>query len=334
MAKSPNALELLRRDHREVLQLMRRFERSDDPRELRELCADIVADLDAHTTLEEDVFYPYVREATDRLDLIEEATIEHGSAKELMQALRDEDPQTPRFRALMKVLTEYVALHVREEEERIFPVVERLGIDLEALGLELAEHRDGSADGGKASAGRGHGRSEGRQRDHAAGSRAARHGNGGAREGRGNGSGRRDQGGAGGTDGGAATDTTRDDRRYLKEHGDELSRSTQHALWIHHPDQHADHDGQTLATRNPAVIRRWAEERGGRPATIPGADVENPRVLRIDFPEYDERLQAVSWDAWFKVFQDRELVFLFQETMKAGNPSNFFRLDSPGREDG
>lgn len=57
-------------------------------------------------------------------------------------------------------------------------------------------------------------------------------------------------------------------------------------------------------------------------------------MLRFDFPDYDKNLQPVSWEAWGRVFQERELVFLYQETMKAGNQSNFFRLDSPHREDG
>ena len=88
MAKSPNALDLLRKDHRAVLMLLRKFERSRDEREQRELAGEIVGALDAHAALEEACFYPYVRDATDRLDLIEEATIEHDTAKELMQEIR------------------------------------------------------------------------------------------------------------------------------------------------------------------------------------------------------------------------------------------------------
>ena len=142
MPKSPNALELLRKDHRNVLTLLRRFDKSDDEREQRELCGEIIAELDAHTALEEDCFYPYVRESTDRVDLIEEATIEHGTAKDLMHALGEKNQDPARFHALVKVLGEYVTLHVREEEERIFPLVEKLGIDLEALGAELAERKE------------------------------------------------------------------------------------------------------------------------------------------------------------------------------------------------
>src|SRR5215213_3972170 len=145
MPKAMNALEMLRQDHRHVLSLLAELERSTDEREQRALCEDIVGELTAHTALEEDCFYPYVREATDRLDLIEEATIEHGTTKDLMQALRDETDDPVRLHALGRVLGEYVSLHVREEEERIFPLVESLGIDLDALGEELAERRNGGA---------------------------------------------------------------------------------------------------------------------------------------------------------------------------------------------
>src|SRR4051794_29784562 len=68
MPKSMNALELLRKDHRTVLTLLRKFEKSSDEREQHELCDELIAELDAHTALEEDCFYPYVRESTDRLD--------------------------------------------------------------------------------------------------------------------------------------------------------------------------------------------------------------------------------------------------------------------------
>ncbi|MGH3140968.1 MAG: Rho termination factor N-terminal domain-containing protein, partial [Gaiellales bacterium] len=119
---------------------------------------------------------------------------------------------------------------------------------------------------------------------------------------------------------------------YLARHRDGLSRSTQHAHWIESVDQHADRPGETLATRNPEVIRRWAEERCGRPATSPKGNTARPRVLRIDFPDYDRSLRELSWDAWFKVFQARDLVFLYQERMSKGHPSNFFRLDNPRRE--
>jgi hemerythrin superfamily protein len=335
MAKATNALDLLRKDHRNVLTLLRKFEKSRDEREQHDLASEIVRELDEHTALEEQCFYPYVREATDRLDLIEEATIEHGTAKDLMQEIGDRKQDYARFHALVKVLGEYVTLHVREEEERIFPVVEKLGVDLNALGEELVEWKEsGHGRGGRGngharrSAARHGARSEAHDRDR--GERAHEK----DRELHAKRAGRRSEGNGAHDRHENAGDTAKDDDKFVKEHGDELSKSTQHAKWIHSTDDHEDHTGQTLATRNPDVIRQWADERQAQPATTPGGDTENPRVLRFDFPGYDRELQAISWDAWLRTFEDRDLVFLYQEHMKAGNQSNFFRLDSPHREDG
>jgi hypothetical protein len=106
-------------------------------------------------------------------------------------------------------------------------------------------------------------------------------------------------------------------------------------LWIESPDQRAERPGQTLATQSHDVIRRWAEERGAVPATVPGTERDGrPGVLRFDFPDFGGgRLRAVDWDEWFETFDQRRLVFLFQEQMKSGRESNFFRLDSPDREE-
>ena len=320
MPKAPNALDLLRK-----------FEKSRDEREQHDLAGEIVRELDAHTALEEECFYPYVRETTDRLDLIEEAAIEHDTAKELMQEIGGGKQDYARFHALVKVLGEYVTMHVREEEARIFPVVEKLGVDLNALGEELVEWKEG---GGRRKRRNGHARTSAgrgaRETTQPHGERARRARD--AHEDRDQA--RRSDGHAERQAGAEAGDTTKDDERYLKEHGDELSKSTQHAKWIHSVDDHEDHTGQTLATRNFAVIRQWAEERNAVPATTPGGDTENPRVLRFDFPGYDRELQQISWNAWLRAFEDRDLVFLYQEHMKAGNQSNFFRLDNPDREDG
>src|SRR3979411_2338208 len=114
------------------------------------------------------------------------------------------------------------------------------------------------------------------------------------------------------------TRTTRTRRR-----GALLSRSTLRAKWIDAPDEHADYPGQTLATRNHDVIRRWAEERGATAATVPGREHDGHLgVLTFDFPGYGgERLQHVSWDEWFRTFDERSLVFVFQEHLKAGASS-------------
>ncbi len=127
-----------------------------------------------------------------------------------------------------------------------------------------------------------------------------------------------------------------DDRKYLDRHGGKLSKTTLRAKWTHSRDEHQDRPGQTLATREPAVIRAWAEKRKARPATARRRD-ENarPRTLRFDFPGYGGRsLEPIDRDAWLSTFRDRDLVFLYQEQLRDGRESDFFRLDNPSREEG
>lgn len=106
-----------------------------------------------------------------------------------------------------------------------------------------------------------------------------------------------------------------------------------HAKWIAAPGDRADRPGQTLATHSHDVIRTWAEHRDGHPATATRGEDGRPRTLRIDFGEPTERLEPISWDDWFGVFDQRHLAFLYQEQKSDGAQSNFWRLVSPDRED-
>ncbi|MFP5405911.1 MAG: hemerythrin domain-containing protein [Gammaproteobacteria bacterium] len=327
MARSRNALEILHRDHEQVQKLFERFEKAKGEARQRELCEKIIDELRTHARIEEQVFYPRMLDATGREDLFQEATIEHATVSDLLDQLSDEDAGTPRFKAMVQVLSEYVAHHVREEEEEIFPEVEKADVDLDELGKLLEECRKEGNDGDRSGRTRKGEERAGDDKDREAKGKSERKND--------EDKGREKVGGkAGKRKHDDDADQEKEDERFLREHGDELSRSTQRAKWIHSKDDKPDRDGQTLATRSGEVIRAWAEARGGRPATTPGGDVERPRVLRFDFPDYDKDLQPVSWEAWLGTFEERELVFLYQETMKAGNQSNFFRLDSPEREDG
>jgi hypothetical protein len=100
-------------------------------------------------------------------------------------------------------------------------------------------------------------------------------------------------------------------------------------------DDHADTPGQTLMTRSHEVIQRWAGERGGEPSTVPGAEpADRASVLRLNFPGFGgQSLEPITWDDWFRTFDDRQLVFLFQDRLEDGRQSTFFRLDNPERED-
>jgi hypothetical protein len=132
----------------------------------------------------------------------------------------------------------------------------------------------------------------------------------------------------------SATNVTPEERRFFERHKAELSRTTLSAKWINAPGQHEDHPGQTLATRSHDVIKHWAEERHAVPATVPSTEHGGePGVLRLNFPGYGgKNLQEILWDQWFKPFDHRDLVFLFQEREKAGNQSNHLHFDSPKHE--
>jgi hypothetical protein len=83
------------------------------------------------------------------------------------------------------------------------------------------------------------------------------------------------------------------------------------------------------------ICFQWAEERKAKPATVPGMEHDDKLgVRRFNFEGYgSDRLQEVAWDAWFATFDDRHPVMLYQENLKSGNQSNFFRFDNPDRED-
>jgi Rho termination factor, N-terminal domain len=119
--------------------------------------------------------------------------------------------------------------------------------------------------------------------------------------------------------------------------GEQSSRSLRYSQEITSPDDEPERPGRSLATTNHDVIRQWAEERNGVPATVEGTEHgDRPGVLRFDFGSGsgNDRLRRIGWDEWFETFDARRLNFIYQEERKDGRQSNFFRLESPDREDG
>lgn len=82
-------------------------------------------------------------------------------------------------------------------------------------------------------------------------------------------------------------------------------------------------------TRDHDEIRRWAEARGGQPAVVVGTE-----ILRFDYREPDPRLRQISWDEFFRVFDHRDVEFLYQEEPQGGGKSRFFKLIGDGGDDG
>ncbi|MCW3065689.1 MAG: hypothetical protein JWN32_2861 [Solirubrobacterales bacterium] len=87
---------------------------------------------------------------------------------------------------------------------------------------------------------------------------------------------------------------------------------------------------QTRTTTDHEEIRRWVEEHGGQPAIVRDTRDGGGGVLRIDFPggAGQDRLEPVSWDEWFRVFDENDLAFLYQEQKADGEDSTFFKLVS------
>lgn len=137
-------LEMLKEDHKRAKKAFRDFEKLDvqgDPESAQALVDQTCAELEMHTTLEEEVFYPAVRQAVKEEDLVEEAEVEHGSAKQLIAQLRELSPDNPKFAATFKVLGEYVKHHIKEEEGEMFEQLGRSKVDWEGVLEEMLERR-------------------------------------------------------------------------------------------------------------------------------------------------------------------------------------------------
>jgi hypothetical protein len=114
------------------------------------------------------------------------------------------------------------------------------------------------------------------------------------------------------------------------------SKSLKYAQVVRSTDEEEERPGKTLVTRNHDVIRQWADERDAKPASIEGSrHGDHVGVLRFNFPGYGEdgNLEEISWDEWFRTFDERNLNFIYQEHKADGKQSNFFRLENPDRED-
>lgn len=139
-APATDAIELLLQDHEEVKAMFEKYEALSDRSvaSKRRLALEICLALTKHTAIEEEIFYPAVREASrDNEDLVDEAIVEHASAKELISQIIAMEPTEDLYDAKVKVLSEQVEHHVEEEETEMLPKAREAGLDLEALGQEM-----------------------------------------------------------------------------------------------------------------------------------------------------------------------------------------------------
>jgi hemerythrin superfamily protein len=140
-----DAITLLESQHREVEEMFKKYENLTDRAKAskKKIADQICAALTMHTQIEEEIFYPATREASKETeDMVDEAVVEHASAKDLIAQILDMDPEDDLYDAKVKVLSEMIDHHVEEEEQEMFPKVRELGLDLAALGQEMAMRAD------------------------------------------------------------------------------------------------------------------------------------------------------------------------------------------------
>jgi len=144
-SKGQDAIKLLKADHDEVAALFAQYEKQKKKsgNGKPELIDKICTALTVHAQIEEEIFYPAARNALeeDGEALLDEAEVEHASIKSLVEQLDIMSWDDELCDAKVKVLSEYVKHHVKEEETEMFPKIKKADLDLDALGMELAERK-------------------------------------------------------------------------------------------------------------------------------------------------------------------------------------------------
>lgn len=138
-----DAIALLKQDHRTVEALFDRFEDADDD-ELQAIAERVCQLLTIHAQIEEEILYPAAKETfedEEELDLVNEANVEHQSAKDLIAKIEGMTPEDETFKATVKVLSEYIKHHVKEEETELFPALKKTELDLKDMGVQLNERK-------------------------------------------------------------------------------------------------------------------------------------------------------------------------------------------------
>lgn len=145
---APDACTLLDSDHRAVKKLFNEYDElagskaKSSLEKRRELAERICMELTVHAQIEEEIFYPAVRSAIKEQDLLDEATVEHASAKDLIAQIQDASDVDEMFDAKVKVLGEYIDHHVKEERNEMFPKARASKLDLIAMRDDLQARKE------------------------------------------------------------------------------------------------------------------------------------------------------------------------------------------------
>ena len=139
-----DAIDMLKQDHDKVDKAFKEFEKMDrqDIESCRQVIKTVCEELKVHTTLEEEIFYPAVRGAIEDEDLMNEAAVEHETAKMLIDQLENMGPDDPNYFATFTVLGEYVRHHIKEEQGEMFPAAKKAKLDLDGLAERMRARKE------------------------------------------------------------------------------------------------------------------------------------------------------------------------------------------------
>ena len=140
--RQPDAIKLLTQDHRDVKALFKEYDKlvkaEADDGQKQAIAEQICEMLTVHAQIEEELVYPAAYDVLpEEADLVDEAQVEHASAKDLIKQIRSMQPSDELYDAKVTVLGEYIDHHVKEEEKEMFPKLKKTELDLKELGASL-----------------------------------------------------------------------------------------------------------------------------------------------------------------------------------------------------
>jgi hemerythrin superfamily protein len=144
-AGETDAIELLMGDHKKVKKLFKEFEKLSKQEDIDgkvEIATQICEELTVHAAVEEEIFYPAARAAIGDDDMLNEALVEHATAKDLIAQIQEMSGDDEMYDAKVTVLSEYINHHVEEEETEMFPKAKKAKMDLEGLGVQIMERKE------------------------------------------------------------------------------------------------------------------------------------------------------------------------------------------------